>query len=88
MEPHAAISKWEDGKLTIWSSTQSPHYFQYHIARVIGLNMGDVRVMKTFVGGGFGGKLEPSAAEYVSAALAMRSGVRSLNWRPTCSKPT
>jgi 4-hydroxybenzoyl-CoA reductase subunit alpha len=88
MEPHAAISKWEDGKLTIWSSTQSPHYFQYHIARVIGLKMGDVRVMKTFVGGGFGGKLEPSAAEYVSAALAMRSGVRSLNWRPTCSKPT
>src|SRR3970282_1392103 len=27
MEPHAAISKWENGKLTIWSSTQSPHYF-------------------------------------------------------------
>ena len=74
MEPHAAISEWEDGKLTIWSSTQSPHYFQYHIARVFGLKMGDVRVLKTFVGGGFGGKLEPSAAEYVSAALTMKTG--------------
>ncbi len=74
MEPHAAISKWEDGKLTISCSTQSPHYFQYHIARVFGLKMGDVRVMKTFVGGGFGGKLEPSGAEYVSAALAMKTG--------------
>ncbi|MGE5817342.1 MAG: 4-hydroxybenzoyl-CoA reductase subunit alpha [Deltaproteobacteria bacterium] len=74
MEPHAAISKWENGKLTIWSSTQSPHYFQYHIARVFGLKMGDVRVIKAFVGGGFGGKLEPSAAEYVGAALAMKTG--------------
>jgi len=74
MEPHAAISKWENGKLTIWSSTQSPHYFQYHIARVFGLKMGDVRVIKAFVGGGFGGKLEPSAAEYVSVALAMKTG--------------
>jgi len=74
MEPHAAISKWENGKLTIWSSTQSPHYFQYHIARVFGLKMGDVRVIKPTVGGGFGGKLEPSAAEYVSAALAMKTG--------------
>src|SRR3990172_1320315 len=74
MEPHAAISKWENGKLTIWSSTQSPHYFQYHIARVFGLKMGDVRVIKPYVGGGFGGKLEPSAAEYVSAALAMKTG--------------
>ncbi len=74
MEPHAAISKWEDGKLTIWSSTQSPHYFQYHIARVFDLKMGDVRVIKSFVVGGFGGKLEPSAAEYVSAALTMKTG--------------
>lgn len=75
MEPHAAISKWEDGKLTIWSSTQSPHYFQYHIARVFGLKMADVRVIKAqAVGGGFGGKLEPSGAEYVSAALAMKTG--------------
>jgi 4-hydroxybenzoyl-CoA reductase alpha subunit len=74
MEPHAAISKWENGKLTIWSSTQSPHYFQYHISRVFGLKMGDVRVIKPFVGGAFGGKLEPSAAEYVGAALAMKTG--------------
>lgn len=74
LEPHAAISQWRDGRLTIWCSTQSPHYFQYHISRVFGLRMADVRVIKTFVGGGFGGKLEPSGAEYVSAALAMKTG--------------
>ncbi|MBI4318576.1 MAG: molybdopterin-dependent oxidoreductase, partial [Chloroflexi bacterium] len=74
MEPHAAIAKWENGKLTLWSSTQSPHYHQYGLSRVFGLKMGDVREIKTFVGGGFGGKLEPSAAEFVSAALAMKTG--------------
>lgn len=74
MEPHAAIAKWEGGKLTIWSSSQSPHYMQYHIARVYGLKMGDVRVIKAFVGGGFGGKLEASPAEWISSALAMKTG--------------
>ena len=74
MEPHAAIAKWENGKLTIWTGTQSPHYTQYHVSRVFGLKMGEVRVIKAFVGGGFGGKLEPSAAEYVGSALAMKTG--------------
>jgi len=67
MEPHAAISKWENGKLTIWSSTQSPHYFQYHIARVFGLKMGDVRVIKPFVGGGFGHRTECLNFEIIAA---------------------
>jgi 4-hydroxybenzoyl-CoA reductase subunit alpha len=56
----------ENSKLTIWSSSQSPHYFQCHIARVFGLRWA-TRVIKAFVGGGLW-KLEPSAAEYVSAA--------------------
>ncbi len=60
IEPHSAISMWEGDKLTVYSSTQSPHYFQYYIAREFGLPMGDVRVIKPYVGGGFGGKLEPT----------------------------
>ncbi len=74
MEPHAAIAQWDNGKLTLWTGTQSPHYVQYHVSRVFGLKMGDVRVIKAFVGGGFGGKLEPSATEYVGTALAMKTG--------------
>ncbi|MCL5961072.1 MAG: 4-hydroxybenzoyl-CoA reductase subunit alpha [Chloroflexi bacterium] len=74
MEPHAAISQFENGKLTVYSSSQSPHYMQYGLARTFGMKMGDVRVLKTFVGGGFGGKLEPGPAEFVGAALAMKTG--------------
>ncbi|MHB8917325.1 MAG: 4-hydroxybenzoyl-CoA reductase subunit alpha [Desulfocucumaceae bacterium] len=74
IEPHSAISIWEDGKLTVYSSTQSPHYFQYYIAREFGLKMGDVRVIKTFVGGGFGGKLEPTGLEFAGAVLSRLTG--------------
>ncbi len=74
IEPHSAVSIWEGGKLTVYSSTQSPHYFQYYIAREFGLKMGDVRVIKTFVGGGFGGKLEPTGLEFAGAVLSKLTG--------------
>ncbi|OAT85256.1 4-hydroxybenzoyl-CoA reductase subunit alpha [Desulfotomaculum copahuensis] len=74
IEPHSAISIWEDGKLTVYTSTQSPHYFQYYIAREFGLKMGDVRVVKPFVGGGFGGKLEPTGLEFAGAVLSRLTG--------------
>ncbi len=74
IEPHSAISMWDGGKLTIYASTQSPHYFQHYIAREFGMPMGDVRVIKTYVGGGFGGKLEPTGLEFAGAVLARITG--------------
>ncbi len=74
IEPHSAISMWEGDKLTVYSSTQSPHYFQYYIAREFGLPMGKVRVVKPYLGGGFGGKLEPTGLEFAGAALARITG--------------
>ncbi len=74
IEPHSAICIWEGGKLTVYSSTQSPHYFQYYIARQFGLKMGDVRVIKPYMGGGFGGKLEPTGLEFAGAVLARKTG--------------
>ncbi len=74
IEPHSAISVWEGGKLTVYSSTQSPHYFQYYIARQFGLPLGSVRVIKPYLGGGFGGKLEPTGLEFAGAELARRTG--------------
>ncbi|GAB6153367.1 xanthine dehydrogenase molybdenum-binding subunit XdhA [Desulfosporosinus burensis] len=74
IEPHSAISSWKDNKLTIYSSTQSPHYFQHYIAREFGLKMGDVRIIKTYVGGGFGGKLEPTGLEFAGAVLSKLTG--------------
>lgn len=74
IEPHSAISIWKDNKLTVYSSTQSVHYFQYYIARQFGLKMGDVRVIRPLVGGGFGGKLEATALEFCGATLSKLTG--------------
>jgi 4-hydroxybenzoyl-CoA reductase subunit alpha len=74
LEPHTAVSIWEGGKLTVYSSTQSPHYFQYYIAKLFELPMGNVRVIKTHIGGGFGGKLEPTGLEFAGAVLSKITG--------------
>ena len=74
IEPHSAVSIWQNNKLTIYSSTQSPHYFQHYIAREFDLPMGDVRIIKTYVGGGFGGKLEPTGLEFAGAVLSRITG--------------
>lgn len=74
IEPHSAISIWKGDKLTVYSSTQSVHYFQYYIAREFGLKMGNVRVIRPLVGGGFGGKLEPTGLEFNGAVLSKLTG--------------
>lgn len=74
IEPHSAVSIWKDNKLTVYSSTQSVHYFQYYIAREFGLKMGDVRIIRPLVGGGFGGKLEPTGLEFNGAVLSKLTG--------------
>jgi isoquinoline 1-oxidoreductase len=57
MEPHTAVAELKDGKMTVWSSTQAPFSQQRTIAREIGFDAEDVRVITPYVGGGFGGKV-------------------------------
>ncbi len=75
MEEHAAVAHYgPDGKLTLWSSTQVPHYLHRTLARVLGLPPGRIRVVATPVGGGFGGKTDPFPHEIVACKLAMVTG--------------
>ncbi|MFQ5552748.1 MAG: molybdopterin cofactor-binding domain-containing protein [Thermoplasmata archaeon] len=75
MEQHAAVARWEpEGKVTLWSSTQTPHYVHRALAKVLGLPMNRIRVIATPVGGGFGGKSDPFNHEIVVAKLAMVTG--------------
>ncbi len=74
MEPHASIAYWTGNRVTVYSSIQSVHYLQYYLARVFDLRMGDVRVLKTNVGGGFGGKMDPSGLDFSAVALAKKTG--------------
>lgn len=75
IEPHAAMARLDpDGLLTVWSSTQVPHYLRLALCRVLGLPQRRVRVIQPAVGGAFGGKSEPFDLELAVAALALRTG--------------
>ena len=56
MEPHATIARWQDRKLTVWTSTQGIASTQSTLASQFGIKREDVRVICPFVGGGFGCK--------------------------------
>jgi 4-hydroxybenzoyl-CoA reductase alpha subunit len=71
LEQHAALADFgPDGKLTLWSSTQTPHYVHRALGKVLGLPLSRVRVVAAPSGGGFGGKSDPFAHEMVVARLA------------------
>ena len=75
MEQHAAVADWSaDGKVTLWSSTQTPHYVHRALAQVLELAPARIRVIACPNGGGFGGKSDPFSHEIVAAKLAMVTG--------------
>ncbi len=77
MEQHAAVADWSpppDGKLTLWSATQTPHYVHRALAKVLELPAARIRVIACPNGGGFGGKSDPFSHEIAAAKLAMVTG--------------
>jgi 4-hydroxybenzoyl-CoA reductase subunit alpha len=74
MEQHATLAWMDpDGKLTIWSSTQTPHYLHRAASKVLGLPPSRVRIVACPNGGGFGGKSDPFNHEIAVAKLAMKT---------------
>ncbi len=72
IEQHASVAiKDPEGKLTIWSSTQTPHYLHRALAKVLEMSPAHIRVIATPNGGGFGGKSDPFNHEIVVAKAAL-----------------
>jgi 4-hydroxybenzoyl-CoA reductase subunit alpha len=75
IEPHACLAHFDlHGNLTLHTATQVPHYVQRTVAMVLGLPVGKVRVVKPYVGGGFGPKAEATPLEMSACLLAIRTG--------------
>ena len=66
LETHVAVAQLQDGKVTIWTGTQTPHIVRSQVAEVFKVPVSDVRIIVHTLGGGYGAKcyakLEPLAA--------------------------
>uniref|UniRef100_A0A831TEQ4 Xanthine dehydrogenase family protein molybdopterin-binding subunit n=1 Tax=Thermorudis peleae TaxID=1382356 RepID=A0A831TEQ4_9BACT len=71
--------------VTVWSSTQAPHWNRDAIAGALGLAQSQVRVIAPEVGGGFGVKIGVYQEDIVLAALAHHLG-RPVKWVETRSE--
>ncbi len=74
MEPRSIVVDPTHEQLTVWSSTQVPHFVKIFIALVLGIPENKVRVIAPDVGGGFGGKLQFTPEEVLTVIAARRTG--------------
>ena len=76
IEPHCSLARVEHHgeKVTLWSSTQVPHYLHHMLSRTLDIPQGRIRVVKPAVGGGFGGKAETTKLDLLSILFAQKIG--------------
>ena len=82
MEPDGAYAEPDGEGVLLWASTQRVHAVRDAVAASLGIDPSLVRVRAPQVGGGFGGKFEPSPEAVVVAALA-RKLRRPVGWTQT-----
>jgi carbon-monoxide dehydrogenase large subunit len=85
IEPRGVLAEYRGGKLTVWSSTQVPHFLRLFLAMLLGISEERVRVIAPEVGGAFGSKLQIYAEE-VGCAWASRKLGRPVKWIETRSE--
>ena len=80
LEVRGTACAWgDDGRLTLWASTQSPHGARDMIAKALSLEADQVHFIAPDVGGGFGAKFEVSVEDLVLAVVSKQLG-RPLRW--------
>ncbi|WEK47241.1 MAG: xanthine dehydrogenase family protein molybdopterin-binding subunit [Candidatus Andeanibacterium colombiense] len=77
MEPHATIARWDGDSLTIWSAQQIVGWARRDLATKIGVPEDKIRIVATYIGGGFGGK-GSVASDAILASLAARKTGRTV----------
>jgi aerobic carbon-monoxide dehydrogenase large subunit len=88
LEPRSTAAAFEDGRLTVWLSTQTPHQDRDAISGMLGMDATQVRVVAPDVGGGFGSKVLSASGlteEILVAWLARELG-RPMRWTETRSE--
>lgn len=73
LEPRVAIAQWEGDRLTVWASTQAPGRVQDGLGNLFNLSDANVRVIASYIGGGFGTKSAPHVDEGLAALVARKA---------------
>lgn len=77
MEPHATIARWDGDELTIWSAQQIVGWARRDLGNKLGIPQDKIRVVATYIGGGFGGK-GSVGSDAILAALGARAAGRAV----------
>jgi nicotinate dehydrogenase subunit B len=72
-ETRAAVAEWDDGRLTVWTGTNSPFAVRARLSSTFRISEAAIRVIVPPVGGGFEGK---HGEEAVEAARLARTAFR------------
>ena len=73
-EVHCSVADWSDGTLTVYDSTQGIFDVRDDVAKSLDIDQSDVRVIKKYMGGGFGSKLETGKYTVMAALLSKKTG--------------
>src|ERR671934_221427 len=81
IEPRGVLAEYKrfENKMTLWSSTQIPHFVKVWVAVILGIPESNVRVVAPEVGGGFGSKIRVYPEEILTPLVARRIG-RPVKW--------
>jgi len=73
MEPQATLASFDlSGKLNVWTSSQGPFIKRAKLATTLGLPFSNVRVLKAYVGGAYGGKIDLFSHEFCASLLSIK----------------
>jgi aerobic carbon-monoxide dehydrogenase large subunit len=85
IEPRGVLADYRGDELTIWSSTQVPHFVRLFLALLLNMSQDRIRAVAPDVGGGFGSKLQMYGEEVLCAWAARKLG-RPIKWIETRSE--
>ncbi|WP_299442613.1 4-hydroxybenzoyl-CoA reductase subunit alpha [uncultured Rhodospira sp.] len=76
LEPNATLAEYdpERDRLTLHTTTQVPYYVHLTVAQCLEVDTARIRVVKPFLGGGFGARTEALGFEVIAALLARKAG--------------
>ncbi|MFA7018900.1 MAG: xanthine dehydrogenase subunit XdhA [Sphaerochaetaceae bacterium] len=77
LEKATSFAYMEEGKIVVVSATQIPHIVRRVCAQALGVSYGDIRIIKPYIGGGFGNR-QDALTEPLNAYLTLRVGGRQV----------